>query len=144
MIAAGGRNRRQIPDRSRPGSGPVGVSASLAVIATMAMALSACADDGPPLSEAGARGKDLAGDNGCLACHGRNGQGGVGPAWTGLAGATVELDDGTTVVADDNYLRRSISDPQAEQVAGYTVLMPTNKLAPGEVDAVIAYIKDLK
>jgi cytochrome c oxidase subunit 2 len=106
--------------------------------------LAGCGDDGPRLTEAGARGRAVAADNGCQACHGRNGEGGVGPSWIGLAGADVELDGGTTVTADDDYLRRSIVEPRADTVAGYNVLMPTNSLSPAEVDLVIAYIKDLR
>ena len=106
--------------------------------------LAARGDDGPPLSQAGARGRELADENGCLVCHGSAGQGGVGPAWTGLAGSRVELDDGTVVIADDEYLRRSITDPGAQQVAGYAVSMPPNSPGPSDVDAIIAYMKDLR
>jgi cytochrome c oxidase subunit 2 len=55
----------------------------------------------------------------------------------------VELDDGTTVVADAAYLRRSVVDPQAQLVEGYTVFMPTVDLNADEVDAIVAYIEEL-
>ncbi len=48
------------------------------------------------------------------ACHGPNGEGGTGPAWIGLFGSEVELKDGSVVVADEAYLRRSIVDPNGE------------------------------
>lgn len=83
-------------------------------------------------------------DSGCAACHGRNGAGGVGPAWTGLYGSTVELEGGEQVAADEDYLRRSIVDPEAEKVTGYNVVMPDNNLTGPEVDAVVAYIEALR
>ncbi len=107
--------------------------------------LTACApDDGPALSAEGERGHELAANNGCVACHGPNGQGGVGPAWVGLAGSTVTLEDGTTLTADDAYLARAIAEPEADLVDGYTLQMPPNNLEPDEVDAIVAYIKELQ
>ncbi len=67
----------------------------------------------------------------------------MGPAWTGLAGSEVELENGSLVVADDSYLRRAISQPAAEIVAGYTTKMPTNALSDQQIDAVISYISEL-
>jgi mono/diheme cytochrome c family protein len=115
------------------------------------LTLGACGgDDGGNLSEQAQRGKDISSSNGCASCHGANGQGGVGPTWIGLAGSDVEVkvpeDEGggtRIVVADDDYLRRSILDPAAEEVVGYTVKMPTNGLSEADADAVIAYIKEL-
>jgi cytochrome c oxidase subunit 2 len=100
-------------------------------------------DSGPELSAEGEKGREIAGTNGCAACHGNNGQGGAGPAWTGLFGSTVELDDGTSVVADEEYIRTSITDPGAQRNAGYTLQMPENSLTDDEIDSVIAYIRDL-
>lgn len=62
---------------------------------------------------------------GCASCHGDKGQGGRGPALTGLFGQTVQLDNGTTVTADETYIRESILNPQAKIVAGYGPIMPT-------------------
>ena len=90
------------------------------------------------------RGRDLVASNGCAACHGADGGGGVGPSWVGLAGSDVELVDGTTVVADESFLRRSILEPEAELVAGYGVVMPGNVLEPYQVDALVAYIRSLR
>jgi cytochrome oxidase Cu insertion factor (SCO1/SenC/PrrC family)/cytochrome c553 len=95
------------------------------------------------LSEAGARGRDISTSNGCAACHGSNGQGGAGPEWIGLADSEVELADGSTVIADDEYLTRAIGDPGAELVAGYSLRMPDNTLSDAEIADVVAYIRDL-
>lgn len=101
------------------------------------------AGDEPDLSEAGARGNQVSSSNGCASCHGSSGQGGVGPAWRGLAGSMVELEDGTLVLADDAYLERAITDPEADIRAGSRVRMPTNGLDDQQVRDVIAYIHDL-
>ena len=36
---------------------------------------------------------------------------GTGPTWKGLYGSEVKLVDGTTVTADETYLKESITDP---------------------------------
>lgn len=137
--------------RPRASSGRRAGRAARWAVAGLALSavLAACGgsdDDGPAVSLAptAAEGRQLAIDSGCAGCHGKDGQGGVGPAWTGLAGSTVTLADGTSVVADDDYLRRSIIDPQAQIPAGYTIVMPKNTLVtPEQVDAIVAYIKAL-
>ena len=96
------------------------------------------------LSPQASEGRAVALDKGCAACHGDNGEGGVGPPWIGLAGSTVELEGGGALIADAAYLRRSIVDPQAEIVAGMTVKMPVTELSAGEVEALIAYIQELR
>lgn len=100
-------------------------------------------DDGATRATAVERGAAVASDHGCAACHGDVGQGGVGPSWQGLAESTVELEDGTEVVADTDYIRRSIVDSQADQVAGYTVQMPQIDLSGDDVDTLVAYIQSL-
>lgn len=88
-----------------------------------------------------ARGERLAGDRGCRSCHQARG-GGIGPGWDGLYGSTVELDDGTTVVADDAYLTRAITDPDAQRVDGYATVMPSfDDLSDAEVADLVAYIR---
>jgi len=89
------------------------------------------------------RGRELVASTGCAACHGADGGGGIGPSWAGLDGSDVKLVDGTTVVADESYLRRSILDPEADLVAGYGVVMPRNGLEPEQVDALVEFIKSL-
>jgi cytochrome c oxidase subunit 2 len=108
-----------------------------------ALALAACGGGGSDLSPAAAEGLEVARDGGCTACHGTEGQGGVGPAWQGLMGSQVELEDGSTVTVDPEYIRRSIQQPQADVVAGYTTQMPENDLSPSQIDAIIAYIDEL-
>jgi cytochrome c oxidase subunit 2 len=99
--------------------------------------------DGGALSNAAANGRAIALRQGCASCHGADGSGGVGPRFVGLYGSQVPLADGSTVVADDAYLRRSITDPGAERVEGYAVNMPATNLGADEVEAVLAYIREL-
>lgn len=101
-------------------------------------------DDAPrPASALEQQGQLAARELGCASCHGLSGNGGVGPAWTGLAGASVTLADGSTVLADREYLRRSITEPQSQVVAGFNVTMPTVEVSPDQLDALVAYIEGL-
>lgn len=119
--------------------------ASAAITVALAAGVAACgeSDGGSGLSAAGERGRQLSLTNGCAACHGADGQGGVGPTWIDLPGSEVELADGTIIIADDDYLVRSIAQPAADLLAGYFVQMPRNDLDDSEIADVIAYIKDL-
>jgi cytochrome c oxidase subunit 2 len=118
-----------------------------AAIATALVALAGCGANASSvdldLSPLGAEGRAITRSNGCASCHGTAGQGGVGPPFVGLFGSEVELDDGTTVVADAAYITESIKDPGAKQVAGYRLPMPSNNLTDEQITAVIAYIEDL-
>jgi len=94
------------------------------------------------------RGKVLAQQFGCVACHSTDGTRLVGPTWKGLFGSTRTLQDGTTVQADEDYLRTAILDPGAQVVQGFpTGVMPTtfkDQLTPEQIEDLIAYIKSLK
>jgi cytochrome c oxidase subunit II len=91
-----------------------------------------------------AGGEKLFADLACNTCH-KPDTGGRGPVLHGVAGKPVQLADGSTVVADDNYLRESIMNPQAKIVAGYQPLMPTFQGLVNEegIMQLIAYIKSL-
>ena len=93
------------------------------------------------------RGAQLAKTQGCLACHSIDGSRMVGPTWRGLYGSQVPLADGTTVKADDAYLRASIVEPNAQMVTGFSPnIMPPNystTLKEDDVAALITYIKSL-
>ncbi len=88
---------------------------------------------------------------GCVACHSQDGSKIVGPTFKALYGSTrkVTLPDGTTkeVKADDEYIKLSINDPNAEVVDGYQKnLMQSYKtqLNDEEIKEVIEYLKGLK
>jgi len=97
--------------------------------------------------EAAMRGAVLAEGTGCLQCHSVDGTpGSSGPTWKGVAGSSRPLETGETVIADDDYLRRSIVDPYTELLAGYTDVMPDTygtQLTPEEIDDLVEYIKSL-
>jgi cytochrome c oxidase subunit 2 len=107
--------------------------------------VAACGSDGevPELEGEPERGRQIAADNGCAVCHGQHGQGGAASGFFGLWGSDVELSDGTFVVADAEYLRRAIVDPDAEIVAGSRLEMPTVELTEEEVDAMLVWIEAL-
>lgn len=89
-------------------------------------------------------GRQLSLTKNCVSCHTVSGARSVGPTWHGLFGSSVQLEDGRVVVADSAYLERSMREPQADIVAGFTtVSMPTIDLTPEEVDALVAYIRSL-
>ncbi len=100
-----------------------------------------------PVASQPTRGRELFRRLGCVACHGPGGAGlATGPRLQGLFGSTVRLSNGTTVVADENYLRESILVPTAKVVQGFTPLMPSFQGRVSEQDLVdlISYIKALK
>ena len=93
-----------------------------------------------------ARGQALVAANGCNACHSIDGaQSPLGPTWFGVAGSEVTLSDGTTVIADDDFLTESIKSPQAKIVAGFeNQLMPTYGFSDQQIADLVAYIKTLR
>ena len=90
-----------------------------------------------------AQGEALAQSKGCVACHTVDGSSRVGPTWKGLSGKTQTLADGSTVLADEAYLRRSILEPQAQVVKGFPPIMPPAVLSDEELAALVAYIRSL-
>lgn len=82
----------------------------------------------------------------CASCHTIDGRRYTGPTFKGLYESEVPLRDGTTVIADEVYLRESILDPNAAITAGYqpAMLSYANSLQPDEIEDVIAFIKSLK
>ncbi|MGZ3797458.1 MAG: c-type cytochrome, partial [Pseudobdellovibrionaceae bacterium] len=89
-------------------------------------------------------GKKLFTDKSCIACH--EGPVPMGPRLENIMGKKVELTDGRQVVVDENYLRRSILNPQADIVKGYQAIMPSfqGQLTEQELAALISYIKTKK
>ena len=109
-------------------------------------AVRASGDEGLTLAALGARVFER---NGCQTCHtvdpGQPAPLAAGPPLHGVFGQAVPLESGITIVADGDYLRRSIIDPMADIVRGYRPMMPTYKgrLSEEEVMWLVAYIKSL-
>jgi cytochrome c oxidase subunit II len=81
---------------------------------------------------------------GCVTCH-RSDSSGRGPNLQGVFGKPVELADGRTVTADENYLRECILNPGAKRVKGFQPIMPTFQglVSEEQVNALVAYVKSL-
>lgn len=91
-----------------------------------------------------ATGQSLAQSRGYTACHSVDGSSGVGPSWKGLYGKQETLVDGSVVLADEAYLKRSIRDPAAQVVKGYPPIMPKTEMGDDELAALLAYIESMK
>lgn len=86
------------------------------------------------------RGEKLFKQNNCLSCHGDVSR---GPSLQGIFGKLVEFQDGTTIKADENYLRESILNPAAKVVRGYQPVMPlySQQMNEEQVMEILAYLK---
>jgi cytochrome c oxidase subunit II len=94
-----------------------------------------------PLQETG---KQLFTQFGCATCH-RSDVQGRGPNLVGVYNKPVQLEDGRTVIADENYVRESILNPTAKIVKGFNPVMPTFQgiISDEQLNALVAYVKSL-
>jgi cytochrome c oxidase subunit 2 len=71
---------------------------------------------------------------------------GRAPSLNGMYNNKILLADGSTVTADDAYIRESILQPNAKIVAGFQPVMPTfqGQLTEEQILALTAYIKSLQ
>jgi cytochrome c oxidase subunit 2 len=90
-------------------------------------------------------GEKLFVEKACTTCHVGDGTGRA-PSLNGVYGAKVLLADGSSVTADDAYIRESILSPQAKIVAGYQPLMPSfqGQLTEEQIIDLTAYVKSLQ
>ncbi len=90
------------------------------------------------------RGAKQFNDLACSTCHLDSGQG-RGPSLHDIVGKPVELQDGSTVVVDEAYLRESILNSQAKVVKGFQPLMPTFQglISEENLVALIEHVKSL-
>jgi cytochrome c oxidase subunit II len=90
-------------------------------------------------------GERLFAEKACNTCHFSDGKG-RGPSLNGLYEAKVLLADGSTVTADETYLRESLLAPNAKIVAGYQPQMPTyqGQLTEEQILNLLTYIKSLQ
>ena len=103
--------------------------------------LSGTSGSGDPVS----MGEKLYNELACNTCHLPDGKG-RGPSYFGVYGSKVKLADGSTVTADDAYIRESILQPNAKIVAGYVPVMPSFQglVTEDQILQLTAYIKSLK
>lgn len=91
-------------------------------------------------------GKRLYINKGCKACHSVDGKSGIGPSLKGIWEKKRVFVDGTSVVADGNYIRESLLNPAAKVVKGFAPRMPPyqGQLSEDEITQMTEYIKTLK
>jgi cytochrome c oxidase subunit 2 len=99
-------------------------------------------DLGPPA------GTQLLKLKGCVACHSIDGSKLIGPSFKGVLGRTEKVvTDGVVreITVDEDYIRKSILEPNADLVEGYQALMPAqgDLLTDEEIEAIIEVIKEL-
>lgn len=80
----------------------------------------------------------------CASCHTTDGSTLVGPSWQGLFGSEVTLEDGSTVTADEEYIRTAILEPNAQVSEGFQPIMPAFDLSDEEIDQIIAFMQTLE
>jgi cytochrome c oxidase subunit 2 len=90
------------------------------------------------------QGEALFRQHGCSGCHGANSTVHA-PDLVGLYGSLVHLQDGSTVRADERYIRDSILIPKSQIVVGYPPIMPdfSGQLSEEELFKPVAYIQSL-
>lgn len=91
------------------------------------------------------RGKQIAAQNVCNTCHSTDGTRLVGPSWQNLYGSQRPLANGSTVTADEEYIRESIVNPTAKTVEGFPEggMISYDYLSDSEISSLIEYIKSL-
>jgi cytochrome c oxidase subunit 2 len=86
---------------------------------------------------------------GCMACHSTDGTKIVGPTYLNLYGKQEVVSRNgaeTTITVDEEYIKRSIIDPNADIVKGYPKgLMQSykGKISEADIAKIIEYLKSL-
>jgi len=96
-----------------------------------------------PLKELGAKVYE---EKGCSTCHSLDGSKGNCPSWKGIWSGTNKMQDGRTMVVDENYVRKTLMEPGNMLLPGYENIMPSFQglLRDREVTGVIEFIKAQK
>lgn len=90
-------------------------------------------------------GERLFAQRACSTCHLADGKG-PAPSLNGVFGGQVRLADGSTVTADESYIRESILTPNAKIVAGYQPVMPAyqGQITEEQTLDLISYVRSLQ
>jgi cytochrome c oxidase subunit 2 len=95
-----------------------------------------------------AQGEKLVRLKGCMACHSTDGSRLVGPSFKGIYGkdeTVITNGKERTVTVDEDYIVRSIRQPDADKVKGFENMVMTQiQLSDDEIAAIVDYIKSLK
>lgn len=105
----------------------------------------AVAADAPGMTSRSSEGARLFEQWHCSDCHQSDGKG-PAPSLVGIAGSSISLANGETVIVDADYVRTSILEPTTQLHAGYPPIMPTLAEQIGEegVAALVEYILSLQ
>ncbi|HRY98491.1 MAG TPA: cytochrome c [Bacteroidales bacterium] len=96
------------------------------------------------------RGRQIFEEKICITCHSLDGSKLVGPSIKGIYGKTETVITGgkeRQITIDDEYIKRSILEPDADLTKGYTagqMVIPPPPLTDEEIAYVIEYIKTIK
>ena len=96
-----------------------------------------------------ATGRRIMQNIGCFACHSIDGSRLVGPTFKGIWGATHTVTTGREkreVLVDEEYISKSIYDPNADVVEGFSrglMLSYEGQLSDEDVESIIEYLKTL-
>ncbi len=123
------------------GTNHSGMGGSVVVMAPQDYAQWMAGGPAAPLQDTG---KQLFAQLGCATCH-RSDIQGRGPNLVNVYNKPVLLEDGRTVIADENYVRESILNPTAKIVSGFKPVMPTFQgiVSDEQLNALVAYVKSL-
>jgi cytochrome c oxidase subunit 2 len=90
-------------------------------------------------------GEQIYKQRGCIQCHSIDGTVSTGPSWKDVFGEQVTMSDGSTVKADEAYIRESVLYPHAKIVKGFAPVMPSylGSMKERDINALIAYIKSV-
>jgi len=97
----------------------------------------------------GTIGKTITETKGCVACHTMDGSKLVGPSFKGIYGHKVTVTTAgkeREITVDDEYISRSINDPNADVVKGFNegqMVSYKGQLTDDDIKQVIEYIKTL-
>ena len=97
-----------------------------------------------------ATGKRIMKNIGCFACHSVDGSKLVGPSFKGIYGHQVAVNTGGNdreVTVDDEYIKRSIYEPNADVVKGFNkgLMQPyKGQLSEDDIKQITEYLKTLK
>jgi len=95
-------------------------------------------------------GKRIMKNIGCFACHSVDGSKLVGPSFKGIYGHQVTVTTGGNdheVTVDDEYIKRSIYEPNADVVKGFNkgLMLPyKGQLSENDIKQITEYLKTLK
>lgn len=88
-------------------------------------------------------GEKLYQTQGCASCHSTSGAPLIGPSFRDLWGRQENIEGGSPVLVDEQYVRDSILNPGKQIVAGYPPQMPAYPFNDAQLNAIFAYLKSI-